>query len=120
MSEIILPGEDQAEPPRKFVVGRNVLPTVEMIGLQGQIVVLRKFQDVQGIVFRARDGWVGILQCVAPLPHFPKRVHSIGVLSFTGPGNYMTIPAEVLMVTDPWCHPPGFPERAVSLLDVEG
>jgi hypothetical protein len=54
---------------------------------------------------------------VAIDPAYPKRAAKIAVLTIAQPGAALAIPVEVLEESDPWCFPPGFPEKAVSLLE---
>lgn len=63
------------------------------------------------------SGACGLINTVAVDPAYPKRALKVAVLTVAAPAAAIGIPVEFLEESDPWCHPPGFPEKAVSLLE---
>jgi hypothetical protein len=112
VSNIILPGGSE----KKAVVGRRLKSTEALVDLCGQRLFLRNPQGVSGIPVM-RSGYVGIICGVGPDPAYPKRSTGVGVLSPMGGAPFAMLPTQVLELADPWCSPPGFPEKQTSLLE---
>ena len=116
MSEILLPDGEPAS-SRKSIIGRRLKPAEQLFPLFGQLVFLRDMSNAQGIPCLKANGYIGILQCILPDPAYPKRSSAIGVMGAALPGNFIGIETAQLERCDPWAHPAGFPEMAVSLLE---
>ena len=116
MSDILLPDGEPAT-SRKSIIGRRLKPAEQLFALFGQLVFLRDMSNAQGIPCLKANGYIGILQCILPDPAYPFRASAIAVMGAALPGNFFHIETAQLERCDPWCHPPGFPEMAVSMLE---
>jgi len=113
MSGLILPDYDTPA----FVQGRRLKKPEELILLCGQLLFLRHVPEGMQVPRFKTNGYVGIIQCFVADPMYPKRAKGVGIIAGFGPGQFAVVEVEVLEACDPWCFPPGMPERAVSLLE---
>lgn len=116
MSGIVLPDGEPAI-SRKSIIGKRLKKPEDLFLLFGQLVVLRDLSNAGGLPFLKATGYLGILHAVLPDPAYPKRAGMIALLGCAQPANFIVAVADQLERCDPWCHPAGFPEMAVSLLE---
>lgn len=112
MSNLILPDT------KPFVQGRRLKRVDALAEYVFWLLALRAPSErAKQMVPCLPNGVCGLVNSVAVDPLYPKRASKVAVLTVAAPGAALHIPTEVLEESDPWCFPPGFPEKAVSLLE---
>lgn len=105
-------------PEKMFVQGKRLKQVAEMECYIFWTLVLKKPSEAaKNHIPTLPGGTAGMIQTLTTDPLYRKRVGALVILSPAGPGMFIQAPCSLLEESDPWVHPPGFPENAVSLLE---
>lgn len=105
-------------PTKTFVQGRRLKRIDALAEYCFWVLALRSpSQRARQMAPCLPNGVCGLINTVAVDPAYPKRAAKIAVLTVAAPGAAVSITTDALEESDPVAYPPGFPERAVSLLE---